>query len=149
MFRTGFLWRFLLALILLGLLTAGGMALYRLGFAQGYQTAALAANSAGNPAVTPNLPGLYPYPYFWPAYGFHGFFPFGPLLGIGFFLLVFFLIGGLFRGFAWRHFAGRHYVGHPGYGGWGRGPEGHWEWHTHQKPQAEEGEVVGAAPKEV
>ena len=143
MFRTGFLWRFLLALLLFGLLAAGGTALYRAGFAQGYQAAALAAGSAGNTA-TSTLPGIYPYPYFWPAYGFHGFFPFGPLLGIGFFLLVLFLIGGLFRGFG-----GRHFAGHPGYGGWNHGPEGHWEWHEHQKPQAEkEGEAGGAATKE-
>jgi hypothetical protein len=126
MFRTGFLWRFLLALLLFGLLAAGGAALYRAGFAQGYQAAALAANSTGN-AAAPNLPapGFYPSPYFWPAYSYPGFFPFGPLLGIGFFLLVFFLIGGLFRSFAWRHYAGQ-----PGHGDWGHGPEGRWakEW---------------------
>ena len=146
MFRYGFLWRFVLALILLGLLVAGGTALYRAGLAQGYQAAALAANSSGS-AVAPNLPaqGNYPYPYFWPGYGYHSFFPFGPLLGIGFFLLVFFLIGGLFRGFAWRHY------GHPGRGDWGQGPGAGWakEWHARQHSQADkEGEAGETGPKE-
>jgi hypothetical protein len=146
MFRFGFLWRFLLALLLLGLLVAGGSALYRAGFAQGYQAAALAANSSGSTG-TPGLPvqGYYPYPYFWPGYGYPGFFPFGPLLGIGFFLLVFFLIGGLFRGFA-----GRHWAGHTGHGDWGHGPEGSWarEWRERHGMPSKPEESAGETPAE-
>ncbi len=105
MFRYGFLWRFLLTLLVVGFLVAGGFGLYRLGWAQGYQAGAVVSqgNSSGQP---PQLP-YYGYPPY--AYGFgfpYFFFPFGPLLGIGFFLLFFFLIGGLFRLGGWRRWRG-------------------------------------------
>ncbi len=111
MFGRGVFFRIFVALLLLGVLTAGGVALYRAGWAQGYQAGALAAHSGGSGA-TPQVP-YYGYPPlgFYPGFGFPFFFPFGPLLGFGFFLLFFFLIGGLFR-FGWRRqwqdYPGRH-----------------------------------------
>ena len=139
MFRFGFLFRFLLALLIIGGLVAGGVAIYRLGYAQGYQTSALLSNKTTAPAA-PVAP-YYGYPimpYFWPGFGFPFFFP---LLGIGFFLFFFFIIGGLFR-FGmhrrWAHGSGPgHWEGHGG--PWG------WEGREHPKEQTEKGQE---APKE-
>jgi hypothetical protein len=135
MFRFGFLFRFLLALVLIGVLVAGGMALYRTGWAQGYQTAAVttAAGSAAG-AAAPAVPAPYyaypPVPYGY-GYGFHPFFfPFGPLLGIGFFLFVIFAIGGLFRFGMRRHWAGGY---GPGGIGFGHGPHSPQDWDAMRK----------------
>jgi hypothetical protein len=132
MFRFGFLFRFLLALVLIGVLVAGGMALYRTGWAQGYQNGAAAVGSGAN--TTPALPAPYyaypPVPYGF-GYGFHPFFfPFGPFLGIGFFLLILFMVGGLFR-FGMR----RHWAGGFGPGGWGmgHGPRSPQDWDEMRK----------------
>ncbi len=98
MFRFGFLFRFLLALLIIGGLVAGGVAIYRLGWAQGYQTSVLLSSKAGAPAQ-PALPAVpyYGYPMMPYYYGPHFGFPFFPLIGIGFFLFFLFIIGGLFR----------------------------------------------------
>ena len=132
MFRYGLLARIILALLILGLLTAGGYGVYRLGFAQGYQTGAIAAapadgQSPDNPQgrVAPYAYGPWSYgygPHFWgPGFGF---FPFFPFFGLGFFLLFLFLIGGLFRGWGYRRMAG--------------GP-GYWA-HEHEQEQREKRE---------
>ena len=122
MFRSGFLFRFLLALLVIGGLAASGVAIYRIGWAQGYQTATILANKTAAPG-TPAVPAVpyYGYPYGYPmmpyAYGPRFGFPFiFPLVGIGFFLLFIFFIGGLFRFGMHRHWA------HAGQGHWeGRG----------------------------
>ncbi len=114
MFRRFILLRILLTLILVGVLFAGGAALFRVGWAQGYQVGIQTTNP-GNSQVLPHTPfyGFYP-PYYGPGFGFpFFFFPFGPLLGIGFVVLLFFLIGGLFRPWGWRRWGGYH-----GRGGW-------------------------------
>jgi hypothetical protein len=135
MFRFGFLIRFLLALLIIGGLVAGGVALYRVGWAQGYQTGVLLSNKTAAPGV-PAVP-YYGYPMM-PYYGYGpGFgFPFiFPLVGIGFFLLFLFFIGGLFRFGMHRHWA------NAGQGHWeGRG--GPWGWHDKEpgKGQGEKGE---------
>ncbi len=123
MFRGGFLVRIFLTLLLVGLLVAGGVALYRFGWAQGYQAGALiAAGSTSGQGSTPGqaappAPYYYPYapwfygrPFIGPGFGF---FPFFPLFGLGFFLIVFFLVGGLFR--VWGY---RRWHGGPGPGYW-------------------------------
>lgn len=125
MFRFGFFGRLLLALLIVGFLLAGGTALYRFGWAQGYQVGALATNT-GSQAGAPQAPyyGFYPPMRFWPGYpGFLS--PFWPFLGIGFFLLFFFLVGGLFRFWGWRRWGG--YYG-PGPWGPGYGPHGERDW---------------------
>jgi hypothetical protein len=154
MFRFGsFIVRLLLALVLIGLLVAGGTALYRAGWANGYQAAAVSAGNAGK-AVTPPVPYFaYPPAYFGPGYFYPGFFPFGPLLGIGFFLLVFFLIGGIFRFAFYRRWAGKYGSGGPyGPGGWGHhfDPDSPWakEWRERHKAEAEKGEGQKQPPAE-
>ena len=96
-------WRFLLSLLLIGILVAGGVAFYQFAFAQGYQAGALASGTSignGSPAQ-PVYPGYAPY---WLGWGFPFFFPpFGIFLGIGFIFFLFFIVGGMFR------FGGRHH----------------------------------------
>ncbi len=134
MFRFGFLFRLLLALLIIGGLVAGGVAIYRLGWAQGYQTSVLLSSKTGAPAQ-PALPAVpyYGYPMMPYYYGPHFGFPFLPLIGIGFFLFFLFIIGGLFRFGMHRRWA------QAGYGPWG--------WHDKEpgKGQAEKSEET---PKE-
>ena len=124
MFWRGGFWRFLLTLLLVGLLIGGGVALYQAGFGQGYN-AGLAASAGDGTAHLPPAYGYY-YPPF-AGWGFPFFGPFGILLGIGFFLFVFFIVGGLVRAIFWRR--GDRREGPHGwrYGGWGpywdRSPE--------------------------
>lgn len=112
MFRRGGFLRFLLILAMLGVLVAGGAGLYRAGWMQGYQAAALtaAAPTAGQSGsqaapASPYYYGPWMYgPHFWgPGFGF---FPFFPFFGIGFFILMLFVFGGLFRLIAFRRWAG-------------------------------------------
>jgi hypothetical protein len=134
MFRFGILWRILMILVLVALLVGAGTALYRAGLAQGYQAGIVAASKTGSAPTTPQLPYYgYGYPPFglYPGFGYPIGFPFfGPLIGIGFFLLIFFLISGVFRFAFRRHGANRGDWGYvPGYWGhgphdWGHGPEG-------------------------
>jgi hypothetical protein len=108
--RGGFL-RFFFTLVLVGVLIAGGVALYQAGFGQGY-AAGLTANTDHGTTAIPNLPA-YGYAPFW--FGFPFFHPFGIFLGIGFFLFVFFVIGGLLRfgGMRRRWADGGHFGHHP------------------------------------
>jgi hypothetical protein len=134
MFYRGIFWRILLAVLLVGLLVLGGGALYRAGWAQGYQAAALAASASGSEGA-PVAPyyGVYPQ---YPAFGYPPFFapfwaPFGLCLGVGFFFLLLFLIGGLFRPHRWGHWGGG-----PKHGDWQGGPMPPWvkEWKESQQP---------------
>ncbi len=135
MFRYGILWRILLALLLVGVLIAGGAAIYRTGWAQGYQVGALAANSPNTQGNNPLPYRGYPYGGFWPGYGFPFFFPpFGIFFGIGFFFLIFFLVGGLFRLFGWRRWAGPY---GPRY--WGPDPRWNREREEQNRPQPGQG----------
>jgi hypothetical protein len=125
MYRHGVIWRILAAVLLVGFLTVGGVALYRAGWANGYQAAALASASGGQSGTSPApLYGTYGPGFFWPGFGFpFFFFPFGPLLGFGFLLLVFFLISRLFfRPWGWRRWGGPY-----GPGDWSRSPHGEQE----------------------
>jgi hypothetical protein len=119
MFRIGFFWRLLLAVLLIGLLAVGGMALFRAGWAQGYQVAVL--SPASGEAGVPRLPVYAPYP----GYGFMPFFPpFGLFVCFGGFLLLFLLFGSMFAGR--RHWAGGPWHGGARYGDWGHGPMPPW-----------------------
>jgi len=133
MFRRGGFFRFLLVLVLVCLLVGGGVALYQAGFGQGYQAGALAAaaSSDGTTHLAP-APGYYWPPY--AGYGFPIFQPFGIFLGIGCFLFLFFVIGGLLRFGAWRHWGS-----HNRPDGWRYGPDPHWgQWG--QPPETEKKE---------
>jgi hypothetical protein len=126
-------WRIALTLLFVGLLIAGGVALYRSGWSQGYQAGVIAAGAVeGTAELSPGQLPYYPVvPFaYGPHFGYPGFFsPFSVFLWIGFFLLLFFLIGGLFRAFSWRRWGGWKggpaYSGHPGHGG-GYGPPPPW-----------------------
>ena len=139
MFHRGhFVLRILGTLLLIGVLVAGGAALFHAGQSQGYAMGiATAANPiTAQPQTAPGAPGsavpgpFYPrgpfgygYGYGYP-YGPHFmpfFFPFG-FLGIGLFLLFLFMIGGVFRMFAFRrHMMWRHNNPEGWDGPWGHG----------------------------
>ena len=142
MFRFGFIFRFLLALLIIGGLVAGGVAIYRLGWAQGYQTSLLVNNKAGAPAqpAMPVVPyygyPMMPYYGYGPGFGFHFF----PLIGIGFFLFFLFIIGGLFRFGMHRRWA------QAGHGPW-EGHGGPWGWHD-KEPDKGQGEKGAETTKE-
>jgi hypothetical protein len=139
--------RIILALILVGLLVGGGVAMYRTGWAQGYQAGALTVGAGSGEQLSPAP--IYPaYPFYpgWGHYGpFFGFSPFTPLLWLGFFVLIFFLIGGLFRPWGWRRWGGGHM-----HGGWGHGPMPPWakEWEEQRKRWEEEKEETKDSPNE-
>ena len=61
MSRTWFVWRALVALIIIGLLVGGGWAVFRTGWSQGYMTGQLAA-AAEEGAVIPYPPYAFGYP---------------------------------------------------------------------------------------
>jgi hypothetical protein len=124
MFRHGLL-RLFLALLVIGGLAAGGSALYRTGWEQGYQTAVLTLPAAGGDGaqLAPRAPmPAYGYgPMGGYGFGRMGFFnPFGFLFGIGGFLVFLLVTGGLLRMLFWR---GRRGWGGPnGPNGWRHGP---------------------------
>ena len=96
MSRKWFLWRALAALVCVGLLTVGGLALYRAGWSQGYVAGQLGGEGEDVVAV--------PYPHYGFGYGYvwrpFGFAPF--LLGAGLLFLLFFAASTLFRLLAWK-----------------------------------------------
>lgn len=81
----------LAALIIIGLLAAGGLALHRIGWLQGYRVGQL---TAGGDGVAPLRYAAY-------GFGFSGL-----LITVVFLLLLFFVIGRLFRFWLWRSVAG-------------------------------------------
>lgn len=140
MFRFGIVSRIILALLLIGLLAAGGYWVYRVGWAQGYQAAAISAAQAAGSAASPAAPnaaapyGAAPWAYGPWGYRHHMWGPgfgFFPLFGIGFFILFMLLIGGLFRGMAYRRWGGPP-------------PPGPWSHYWRQEHEHEH----GSAPEE-
>jgi hypothetical protein len=106
----------LIALIIIGLLIMGGLAIHRIGWSEGYRVGQLAAD-VGDTAVTP--------------YALYGF----PSLFVTILLVLLFVIviGKFFRLLAWKMAWGSHMM--PA-GPWkmGGGPRGaHWakHWHPH------------------
>ena len=125
MFRVGsFFVRLIAALLVFGLLIAGGVALYNAGQAQGYAMGVAASSTEGT-NLLPAAPG-YTYPYLMPRFGFYT--PLLcvlPILGLG--LLAFLTFGFFFRP---RHsmrraggpWAGKYWHMHP-YGPYPGSPE--------------------------
>ena len=136
-----FPWLALAALIVVGLLIAGGTAIHRRGWTQGYVMGRLAAGGEDG-AAGPYLPYGYP--------GRHvGFAPalcgLGPLLTVGLLLLALVAAGRLFRFRAWKKAAGpegerwaRHWARH-----WRHGPTPPWCW---GREEPAEGTDEGAEP---
>jgi hypothetical protein len=116
---TSFFIRLIGFLILVGLLVAGGILIYRFGQAQGYAMGQVAASMAeGSPSNTPAVPyAPFPsgaYPYYRPYFGFH---PIGGFLELLFFgFLFFFALRLLFRPRFWGY-PGMHSGNNP--------------WHSH------------------
>jgi hypothetical protein len=130
--KTGWIvFRIIVSLLVLGLLVFGGFALFRMGWAQGYMTAA-ATGGTGVPAVT--TPPAQPYMH--PMYHF-GFFGFGmiiPLLLLGFIVLA--GLRFIFRPMLWAGMGPHGYMHgcHHGYRGENMPPE--WkQWHEQHHQQ--------------
>ncbi len=149
MSRTGFWFlRFVLALVLIGVLVGGGALVFHAGQVQGYAQGLAASGKLPAPqGVAPqgSVPAAPVYPGYWPGYwggygwgGPHFFFPFGPLFGLFFFLIFFFLIGGLVRMLIFRRF----FWGGPWQGGHWRG--GPWEGERREG----EGDKESSEPKQ-
>jgi hypothetical protein len=151
MFRNGLVFRIIGALLLIGLIAAGGFMAYKAGVEQGVaQAPAVAtaiAKSVENGQGAPIPPMMYDRGYgYGPGYpmmyGHHefGFFPLGGICFSIFFLFLFF---GLMKMVFFRRM---HHEGHS-YGPWGR----HWEggvppmfndWHKRahgESPQSDPG----------
>jgi hypothetical protein len=147
MYRNGFVFRLIGALLLIGLAVAGGFMAYRAGVAQGIGQApevAQAIQQAAEEGQAAPLPPLYGYGYRYGPYGFghphfFGFFPFGICGSILFIFLFFGLLRMIFRPWGWRHY------GHHGpWGKWeGDVPPMFDEWHkrAHGEKPAEGGNV--------
>ena len=124
--------RFVLVVILIAVLVAGGALLYRSGWAQGFQAGSVLQESEGA-EMLPMVPqfGRQLYGPFYPGFGFPFF---GLCLSIGFIFLIMFLIGGIFKPWGRRRWAGHHY------GRWGYGKnweEVHRKWHEQELGESE------------
>ncbi len=133
MFRGRIVVRIVLAITLVVVLVGGGMALYRAGWAQGYQAGTFISSGEGIETVpmVPQFRGLWQQPF---MSGF-GFPFFGLCLGIGFIFLVLFLVGGLLKPWGRRRWAGHPYH----HGKWEHGPMPPWakDWEEHYKKSSQ------------
>lgn len=117
------LWRVLAVLFFVGLLIAGGLAIYYLGWSQGYGTGQL----------FPEGEGEAPWPYLPRGWGDVGR-PFafamctGLIFKLGLLLLLFCIIGKILRFFAWGVVGGPWLMGSPWDKRWAR------RWHRHHGP---------------
>ncbi len=135
MFRNGSIFRLIGALLLVGLVVAGGYMAYQAGVAQGIAQAPEIAEAVQEAQPGPSIygPGYgYPYRFGYPHY-------FNPFGGICFSIFFLFLFFGLLRFvfFPWRRGWGHH--GH--WGKWEGGvPPMFDEWHkrAHGEAPAEE-----------
>lgn len=137
MYRRGIVVRMLLAITLVIVLVGGGVAVYRTGWAQGYQAGTVISSDEGVESVplAPQFRGQL-YRPFYPGFGFPFF---GLCLGIGFIFMIMFLIGGIFK--PWGR---RRWAGHPRHGKWEHGPMPPWakDWEEHQRKHAQDEDDV-------
>jgi hypothetical protein len=120
MYRRGIVVRIVLAITLLVVLVGGGIAVYRIGWGQGYQAGTFIPSGEGIESlpVVPQFRSLAQRP-FMPGFGFPFF---GLCFGIGFIFLVLFLVGGLLK--PWGR---RRWAGHPHqHDQWDHGPIPPW-----------------------
>lgn len=151
MFRNGLVFRIFGALLLIGLIAAGGFMAYKGGVAQGISQAPAVATAisqaAENGQAAPVSPMMYGYGYGpgYQMYGRHhfGFFPFGAICGSIFFLFLFL---GLMRMIFFRGMWRRGWEDHK-HAPWGKDWEGGVppmfnEWHkrAHDEKPAEDGD---------
>ncbi|MFL7891974.1 MAG: hypothetical protein ACK2UM_12840 [Anaerolineales bacterium] len=132
MYRVGIFIRVLLAILLVAVIVAGGVAIYRAGWAQGFRVSTI---TAGGEEIDSGMlvPGFGGYMY-GPHYPGFGFPFFGVCLGIGFIFLIMFLVRGLLR--PWG-------AGYPHYGKWRYGPMPPWvkDWEEFRQKKAGEKEA--------
>ena len=127
MFNKGsFVFRLIGALLLIGLMIAGGAMAYRAGVAQGIAQAPVVAEALSSAAESGQVMPMPGYGYGYPGYGMRphfGFFPFGGIFGFFLFIFLFFgLMRLIFRPWGWHH-GHMHRHGHwKGYGPWGTPP---------------------------
>jgi len=151
MFRRRSMIGFLGMLFLVLLLVAGGVGLYRSGFANGITAGAVAAGGGSENGLPEGL--VYPWAYGYLPYGFHR----GPsLFGIFFGLLFFGGLALVLTGMVSRMFFFRRWK--PGPGGYGphpgwhkmhpRGPRGSWVWQPDQPEETPEASDDADTPKE-
>ena len=133
MYRGGIVVRIVLAITLVVVMVGGGMALYRAGWAQGYQAGTFISSGEGIESVpmVPQFRGLRQQP-FMPGFGFPFF---GLCLGIGFIFLVLFLVGGLMKPWGRRRWAGYPYY----HSKWEHGPMPPWakDWEEHHRKSSQ------------
>ena len=143
MYSRGVIFRIILAILLLAVLTAGGLAVYRAGWGQGYLAGSTVGTSEG---LEPGLlvPGFRGHLY-QPIYPGFGFPFFGFCLGLGLIFLIMFLVGGLLK--PWRR---RGLASHPHYGKWEYGPIPPWakEWEKRRQKMAQDEPSDDDAPDE-
>ena len=128
MYRRVIFFKIVLAIVLVAVIIGGGLAVYRLGWGQGYLVGtAQASSEVVEPGLMVPAFGGHLYRPFYPGFGFPFF---GLCLGIGFIFLVMFLVGGLLR--PWGR---RGWAGHRHHGKWAYGPIPPWakEWDEFQK----------------
>ena len=137
MSKTRFLVVSLAALIIIGLLILGGLAIHSVGWSQGYKVGQLAAGSEEGAAV---------------SYGPYGFGYSGLFLTIGLLLLLLIVVGKFFRFWAWKMARGPWMMAHGLKGErwvrhWRRphGPMPPWCWGW-EEPSKEETEEAQAEP---
>jgi hypothetical protein len=132
--RRGIVVRIVLAITLAVVMVGGGMALYRAGWAQGYQAGTFISSGEGIESVPmeSQFRGLRQQP-FMPGFGTPFF---GLCLGIGFIFLVLFLVGGLLKPWGRRRWAGHPYH----HGKWEHGPMPPWakDWEEHPRKSSQD-----------
>jgi hypothetical protein len=125
MSKRWFLWRVVAALVFVGLLIAGGLAIYYLGWSQGYGTGQLPTEGEGGA----------PLPYLSRGSGYVGR-PFafamctGLIFKIGALLLLFCIIGKILRFFAWGMFGRPWMMSGP----WSKRWASYWRRYHHHAP---------------
>ncbi len=136
MFRKKSVFGVLMTFLVILVLIAGGFALFRLGFAQGYSSGIITEGDGGALAYPDGFQRGFGHPYAYPM----GFFGFGRLIGLFFFIgLLFMIFGGIRRMFwcrPWRFAGGpdsekwkEWYRHHPAAHKWGPPP-----WAGDEKP---------------
>ena len=114
MFRKLSVWKVVATLLVIAVLVAGGVAIFRAGYTHGYMANSSSIEGQSEMVFPPSFapPGLL----FRPRAGFMPFFPIlGLIFGGGLLLMLLFGIGGLFRFRAW------HMAGGPNNRMWGEG----------------------------
>jgi hypothetical protein len=136
MYRRVIFFKIVLAIVLVAVIIGGGLAVYRLGWGQGYLVGtAQASSEVVEPGLMVPAFGGHLYRPFYPGFGFPFF---GLCFGIGFIFLIMFLLGGVLK--PWGR---RRWAGHPHHGKWEDGPMPPWakDWQEFRQKKTAEREA--------